>query len=78
MEEELDLASGHGVPVGQLRGVRLVPELQGLLERRRSAAGKKKSSAGAWRWKWEKKLEPKHCFSLPESYSEARFGRLVV
>ena len=35
---EKELASDHGVPVGQLRKVCLVSELQGLLERHRSAA----------------------------------------
>jgi len=40
-EMEKELASDHGVPVGQLRKVRLVSELQGLLERHRSAANVK-------------------------------------
>lgn len=37
-EMEKELAADHGVPIGQLRKVRLVSELQGLLEQHRSVS----------------------------------------
>jgi hypothetical protein len=39
---------------------------------------KKKSSAGAWKSKWEHKLAPENYFPLPEKYSETGFERLTM